>query len=104
MCIIELCAGNYQKSLTISEKIIYSNNNNGWALKAISQTGIFDYENNLHLLNSAIQSIRNFKVNSSLSKMDTFEIQAVFINELLNRSVVLANNKLKEIEHGSEIT
>ena len=67
-------------------------------LKAISQTGIFDYENNLHLLNSAIQSIRNFKVNSSLSKMDTFEIQAVFINELLNRSVVLANNKLKEIE------
>ncbi len=98
LCIIELCSGNYQKSLTISEKIIFSNNNNGWALKAISQTGIFDYENNLHLLNSAIQSIRNFKVNSSLSKMDTFEIQAVFINELLNRSVVLANNKLKEIE------
>ena len=98
LCIIELCSGNYKKSLLISEKIIYANNINGWALKALSQTGIFDYETNLNLLNSAIQSIRNFKQNSTLSKLDTFEIQAIFINELLNRSVVLAQNKLKEIE------
>ena len=98
LCIIELCSGNFNKSLVISEKIIYTNNNNGWALKALSQTGIFDYEANLNLLNSAIQSIRNFKQNSTLSKLDTFEIQAIFINELLNRSVFLAQNKLKEIE------
>ena len=98
LCIIELCSGNYKKSLLISEKIIYANNIDGWALKALSQTGIFDYETNLNLLNSAIQSIRNFKQNSTLSKLDTFEIQAIFINELLNRSVVLAQNKLKEIE------
>ena len=40
LCIIELCSGNYQKSLTISEKIIYSNNNNGWALKVFLKQNI----------------------------------------------------------------
>ena len=98
LCIVELYSGNFQKSLSLSEALIHSNNNDGWALKAISQTGIFDYESNLHLLNSAIQSIRTFKVNSTLSKVEIFEIQAVFINELLNRSVVLVNEKLNEID------
>ncbi|MDG1056473.1 MAG: hypothetical protein P8O83_02010 [Flavobacteriaceae bacterium] len=95
---IELSSGNYIKSLNYSEHLILKNNSNGWALKALSQIGLSDYSSNFNQLNAGIQSIRKYKsLNSGKSSL-VFEIQAVFIHELLLKTETLVNEKLQEIE------
>ena len=50
LCLVELTSGNYQRAISLSENLIYSNKASGWALKAIAQSWLFDYKANLNLL------------------------------------------------------
>ena len=54
LCIIELSSGNFSKAVDLSEEIIKKDINDsvGWATKALSQSYLFDYQNNLFFLKS----------------------------------------------------
>ncbi len=98
LCLVELTSGNYQRAISLSENLIYSNKASGWALKAIAQSWLFDYKANLNLLKSSIQSIENFRKSTRLSAADVLTIQAIFINCLLERTNFLVKERLNEIE------
>lgn len=99
LCIIELSSGNFSKAIDLSEEIIKKdiNDSAGWALKALSQAHLFDYENNLYLLKSSLSSIDEFKMKTSLSAKDICTIESVFVTTVLEKTIILVSERIDSV-------
>lgn len=99
LCITELSSENYVKAIELSEELIKKdiNDSAGWAMKALAQSNMFDYENNLFYLKSSLTSLEEFKEKTSLSPKDIQSVDAVFTIAFLQRTIFLVNQRLQEV-------
>lgn len=98
LCITELSSGNFPKAIDLSEELIKKdiNDSAGWALKALSQVNLFDYEQNLFLLKSSLASIEEFKNKSTLTKQEIIAIESIFETTMLERTNALVLNNIED--------
>ena len=99
LCLTELATGDYKKATDLSEELIKKDVDDsvGWALKSISQTYLFDYDQNLNLLKSSIASLEEFNNKTKLNKNDLLQVESVFTTSVLNRSMELLNEKIEDV-------
>ena len=100
LCIIELSSGNFSKAVDLSEEIIKKDINDsvGWATKALSQSYLFDYQNNLFFLKSSLTSLDEFKSKTSLSTKEIMAVEAVFVTTILDRTITLVTERVNEVK------
>lgn len=98
LCIIELSSGNFSKAIDLSEELVKKdiNDSTGWAMKALSQAYLFDYNNNQHILKSSFASLEEFKSRTSLPQKVKMDVEAIFITTVLARTIVLVGERLEE--------
>jgi hypothetical protein len=100
LCITELSSGNFGKAIDLSEETIKTNFNDsaGWATKAISQAYLFDYNENLYLLKSALTSLETFKQKTTLTNDELLQVEAIFLTVFLSRTTDLIKERVDEVK------
>jgi len=79
LCITELSSGNFPKAVDLSEELIKKDiyDSVGWETKVLSQSHLFDYQNNLYFLKSSLTSLEEFKAKTSLSSKEIMTVEAI---------------------------
>ncbi len=99
LCITELSAGNFAKAIDLSEELIKKdiNDASGWAMKALSQAYLFDYNEKQFYLNSSTTSLDEFKSKTKLNQSEIKKVEALFITTVLNRTIQLVKARIEEV-------
>lgn len=99
LSITELASGNFPKAVDISEELIKKDVNDsvGWALKALAQSHLFDYEEKLFFLKSSLASLEEFKKKTNLTSKEIDNVEAVFTILMLNKTIDLVNMRIEEV-------
>ncbi len=99
LCITELSAGNFNKAVDLSEELIKKDISDsvGWAIKAITQANLFDYDENLFFLKSSYTSIEEFTNKTKLTNNEIEEVKAIFTTIVLDRTIVLVIKRIEEV-------
>lgn len=99
LCITELSSENYAKAIELSEELIKKDINDsvGWAMKALAQSNMFDYQNNLFYLKSSLTSLDEFRDKTTLSQKEIQSVDAIFTIAFLDRTIQLVNQRLEEV-------
>ena len=97
--ITELAAGNFAKAIDLSEELIKKdiNDASGWAMKALSQAYLFDYNEKQFYLNSSTTSLDEFKSKTKLHQSEVIKVESLFITTVLNRTIQLVKARVEEV-------
>ncbi len=97
--ITELAAGNFSKAIDLSEELIKKdiNDASGWAIKALSQAYLFDYNEKQFYLNSSTTSLDEFKSKTKLQQSEVLKVESLFITTVLNRTIQLVKARVEEV-------
>ncbi len=97
--ITELAAGNFSKAIDLSEELIKKdiNDASGWAMKALSQAYLFDYNEKQFYLNSSTTSLDEFKSKTKLQQSEVLKVESLFITTVLNRTIQLVKARVEEV-------
>lgn len=100
LCITELSSGNFIKAVDFSEELIKKDSNNsvGWALKAMAQAYLFDYDKYLYYLKSSFSSLDEFQLKTPLEKTKIVEVESLFIITLLERTIQMVTERVELVE------
>lgn len=96
----ELYSGDGEKALQLSEELIKKDigDANGWAIKALAQSHLFDYDHNSKYLKSSDISLEEFRSKTNLPSQDIINIEAVYTNVLLERTIKLVNARIDHVK------